>query len=56
MILDIDGTGVTVKFRSQTFEVARFCVRKTAEATWVGEKEVDPLTKRLRADRLDLGN
>ena len=27
-IPDIDETGVTVKFRSRTFQVARFCVRK----------------------------
>ena len=30
-ILDIDETGVTVKFQFQTFRVARYRVRQTAE-------------------------
>ena len=35
-ILDIDETGATVKFQSQTSKVARFCVRKKVE-----EKDVE---------------
>ena len=38
-ILDIDETGVAVKFQSRTFEVARFCLRRTVEEKDVGEVE-----------------
>ena len=30
-ILDTDESGVTVKFRNQTFQVTRYCARKTME-------------------------
>ena len=41
-ILDIDETGVTVKFQSQSFKVARYCVRKKLE-----EKDVLDWDERL---------
>ena len=42
LILDIDEAGAAARFQSQTFKVARFCVRKKAEAA-VGDEEVGPL-------------
>ena len=56
MILDIDATGVAVKFQSQTFRAARLCVRKQVGAAELRGEEVDPLKERLRAGGLDLGN
>ena len=41
-ILDIDETGATVKFQSQTYKVARKCVRKKAGAQDVGEADWNP--------------
>ena len=41
LILDIDETGVTATFQSQTFKVARFCVRKKVEAKDVEDAEVE---------------
>ena len=42
LILDVDDTGVAPKIQSQTFKVARFCVRKK-EAKDVADADVDPL-------------
>ena len=42
LILDIDETGVTAKFQSQTQKVARFCVRKKVEAGDVEDAGLDP--------------
>ena len=36
---DIDEAGVTVAFQSQTFKVARFCVRKRLEEKDVSDEE-----------------
>ena len=36
-ILDFDGAGVVAEFPSQTFVVARYCVRKRAEGKDSGE-------------------
>ena len=41
-ILDIDETGVTAKFQSQTFTVARYCVRKQMVEKDVSELEWRP--------------
>ena len=41
-ILDIDETGVTVNFHTQTSKVKRFCVRKKAEEKDVDDEECDP--------------
>ena len=43
IILDIDETGVTVKFRSQTFKIARYRVRKRAGSpprTQIGTRDM----------------
>ena len=56
MILDIDGAGATAKFRSQTFNVARVCARRKADAAEGGDREVDPPKERLRTGGLDLEN
>ena len=56
LIPDIDETGVTVKFQSQTFKVARFCARNKVEATHVEDTEVDPTRTRMRSVGLDPGN
>ena len=45
-----------MKFRSQTFKAARFCVRRKAEAEDVQETEVGPIRARLRSVGLVLGN
>ena len=42
LISDIDETGVTAKFQSQTLKVARFCVRKKVEAGDVEDAGFDP--------------
>ena len=39
-ILDIDETGVLVKFQSQSFKVARYCVRKQVKASDDGSGNV----------------
>ena len=41
-ILDSDETGATVKFQSQTFKVARFCLRKTREPQAAGDLNRNP--------------
>ena len=41
-ILGVDDTGVTVEFQSQTFRVARYCVRKKVEEEDLGEGDWDP--------------
>ena len=43
-ILDIDDTGATVKFQSQTFKVTRYCLRKKLDEKDVGEVEGNPAT------------
>ena len=43
LISDIDETGVTVKFQSQTFDVARFCVREKGEEKDADDSELDSL-------------
>ena len=48
VISDIDETGVTVKSQSQTFKVARPCVRKTGGEKDLGDAELDPLHARFR--------
>ena len=48
LILAIDETGVTVKFRPQTFKVARFCVGAEVEAKHAEDAELDPLRARAR--------
>ena len=55
MKLDIDGTGVTVKFQSQTFKVALFCVRKKGGEQDAEDAELDPLRERSRRIGADLG-
>ena len=45
-ILDIDETGVTVKFQSQTLMVARYCARKQVEKKGVEEVEWSPMLSR----------
>ena len=55
-MLDIDATGETVKFQSQTFKVARFCARKKVGAKDIEDVEVDPMRARLRSVGLNLGN
>ena len=49
IIMDIDEPGVTVKFQSQTFKVARYCVRKQVEEEDVDDEEFDPSHVRMRA-------
>ena len=44
-ILDIDETGATVKFQSQTFIVARHCVRKKVEEKDVGVRNWIPCVR-----------
>lgn len=39
---DIDGTGATAKFQSQTFKVARACAMKKMEPQDAGELERNP--------------
>ena len=41
-ILDIDETGVTANFQSQTFKVARYCVRKEEGEKDLDDEELDP--------------
>ena len=48
-ILDIDGTEVTAKFQSQTFKVARYCVRAKVEGADADDEESDPLHVRMGA-------
>ena len=55
LILDIDETGVTAKFQSQTFTVARFRVRKKAEEKDAEDAELDPLRARFRRIGADSG-
>ena len=55
LILGIDEAGVTVKFQSQTFKVARFCARKKGEQKDVEDAELDPLRARFRRIGADLG-
>ena len=43
-ILDIDGAGVTVKYHSQTFKVAPYCVREEAEGKDLRGVDWDPWT------------
>ena len=47
LISDIDETGATVKFQSQTFKVARFCARKRREEKDVEGDELDPVRARF---------
>ena len=55
MIVDVDDTGVTVKFQSQTFKGARFCVRKEGGEGGVEEAELDLLQARFRQIGTDVG-
>ena len=48
LILDIDVTGATGEFLSQTFNVARFCARKRGEEKDVEEDGSDPARARFR--------
>ena len=41
LILDIDETGVMVKYQTQSFKVARNCVRKQVKETGVGNGKRD---------------
>ena len=41
-VLDIDDTGVTVRYQSQTFKVTRYCVRRQADEKEVGSTEGPP--------------
>ena len=45
-ILDVDDAGVTVKFQSQTFTVARHCVRGVGYARWLTLGEIGKASKR----------
>ena len=56
MILDIGETDVTVKFQSQTFKVARFCVRKTGKEEDVEDAALDTSHARFRRIGADLGS
>ena len=56
LILDIDETGVTAKFQSQTFKVARFRVGAKGREQDVGGAELDPLQPRFRQFVADLGS
>ena len=44
--LEIDDTGVTVKFQSQTFKAARYCVGMEVEEQDEGEVEWNPASGR----------
>ena len=48
LILDIDDAGAMVKFQSQIFKVARFCVRKKAGRKGAEEPELDSPKDRFR--------
>ena len=56
LISDIDDTGVTAKFESQVFGVARFCVRKRGEEKDVAEEELGPVRVRLFQNGSGLGD
>ena len=47
-IFDIAETGVAVKFQSQTFRVARYCVRKKVEEKDVEKAKCNPSSTQLR--------
>ena len=47
-ILDIDDAGVTVKFQSQTFEEAQYCVREKVEGKDVEGAEWGPASSQSR--------
>ena len=49
VVLDIDGAGVTAYFEGKMFEVARYCVRKSADPKGVGEVEWIPASDRPNA-------
>ena len=50
-ISDVDETGATAAFRSQTFKVARYCGRKKEEEKAAEAAESDPLQGRTRSMR-----
>ena len=52
--LGIDETGVTVYFQSQTFKVARFCVRRRVKESEVVDQDgtVDPQRNRASVTRV----
>ena len=47
-IVDIGEAGVTAESQSQTFDVARCCVRKAVEGKDVEGGELNPLLARMR--------
>ena len=55
LILDIDETGVTAKFQSQTSKVAMFCVRNGTDAKDVEDAVLDPMRECLRSAGPDFG-
>ena len=55
LILDIDETGVTAKFQSQTSKVARFCVRNGTDAKDAEDAYWDPMRECLRSVVSDFG-
>ena len=54
--MEIDATGVTVKFQSQIFKVARSCVRKCGEEKDPEEAELDSVRVRFRRSGSDLSD
>ena len=55
LILEIGETGVTAKFQSQVFKVARFCARDRGEEKGVVGEELDPVRARLLQTGSGLG-
>ena len=49
-MLEIDWAGATAKFQSQTFKVARFCLRGKVDVKDAEYAELDPLHARMRTD------
>ena len=56
LTLGTDDADATVKFQSQTFKVARFCVRKKGEETDVADAELDLPRERFRRIGADSGS
>ena len=56
LISGIDKTGVAAKFQSQTFEVARYCVRGKVKAKDAEGAELDPMRVRSRSVGPDAGS
>ena len=47
-IFDVDVTGATVKFQSETFEAPRFCAREREGEEDAEDVESDPMQARAR--------